>query len=70
MSRHYEERYYVKDEREISGDYEDHHRSTSRARSSSRHNSRHRQPSEGQYYRQKYNIIVEVFLNNNLTFLF
>lgn len=53
MSRHYEERYYVKDEREMIGDYEDHHRSTSRARSSSRHNSRHRQPQEGQYYRQK-----------------
>lgn len=51
MSRHYEERYYVKDEREMPGDYEEHRRSTSRARSSSRHTSRHRQPQDD-YYRQ------------------
>lgn len=54
MSKHYEERYYVRDEREMPCDYEEHRRSTSRARSSSRHNSRHRQPQgEEQYYRQK-----------------
>ncbi len=55
MSKHYEERYYVRDEREIPGDYEEHRRSTSRGRSTSRHNSRHRAPAqeEQQYYRQK-----------------
>jgi len=50
MSRHYEERYYVKDERDLP-DYEHRNRSTSRARSSSRHTSRHRQ--EDPYYRQR-----------------
>lgn len=54
MSRNYEERYYVKDEREATSDYDDYRRSTSRARSTSRHNSRHRQPqNEDQYYRHK-----------------
>ena len=49
MSTHYEERYY-----RDNGDYEEHRRSSSRRRSTSR-GSRHRapQPQEDHYYRQR-----------------
>lgn len=58
MSKHYEERYYVRDE--IPGEYEEHRRSSSRRRSTSR--SRHRGPPQGaggagpeeHYYRQRF----------------
>jgi hypothetical protein len=50
MSKHYEERYYVRDE--IPGDYEEHRRSSSRRRSTSRSRSRAAQHEE--YYRQRF----------------
>jgi hypothetical protein len=52
MSKHYEERYYTREE--IADECDDYHqRSSSRRRSTSRPRH-HRMPSEDHYYRQRY----------------
>lgn len=50
-AKHYEERYYVRDE--IQGEYDEHRRSSSRRRSGSRHRAPPPCP-EDPYYRQRF----------------
>ena len=51
-AKHYEERYYVRDE--IQGEYDEHRRSSSRRRSGSRHRVPPQPCQEDPYYRQRY----------------
>ena len=61
MSKHYEERYYSREEK-VPGNYEE-HRSTSRNRSSSR-SRHHSQSHNDQYYRQRYLLsLIAIFFS-------
>ncbi len=59
-AKHYEERYYVRDE--IQGEYDEHRRSSSRRRSGSRHRAPPPCP-EDPYYRQRFsNLFILPYL--------